>query len=314
VWEGGFDRHDRFFFIALGANAGLTELWRHRLIAMFLDKGLLNPDFARKLLHGSHSGFSIDSGTRIYDEDARRSLSQYIVRAPLSLTSIHWDQDRDTVTWKAPQKGYFKGKERHFSCLDFIAQLTLHIPPRGRHLLRRYGLYSSRGRGTWKDRPALASRAPQHWYGRRAAQPPAAAESAEVHEVSAIDRRKAWARLLAMIYDVDPLGGSCVQSTQREPVPLSRVRKQDVRDRRHTRSRRDPGHQRMPCQGRKGTARGGMSRQSVRSYTRANSGLPNQVDRGLAYFGWTDGKAMNVLPAGKPEELRIGLDDAVGRA
>jgi len=57
-----------------------------------------------------------------------------------------------------------------------------------------------------------------------------------------------------------------------------------------------------------------MSRQSVRSYTRANSGLPNQVDRGLAYFGWTDGKAMNVLPAGKPEELRIGLDDAVGRA
>jgi hypothetical protein len=70
----------------------------------------------------------------------------------------------------------------------------------------------------------------------------------------------------------------------------------------------------MPCQGRKGTARGGMSRQSVRSYTRANSGLPNQVDRGAAYFGWTDGKAMNVLPAGKPEELRIGLDDAVGRA
>jgi hypothetical protein len=70
----------------------------------------LNPHFARKLLHWSHSGFSIDSGTRIYDEDARRSLSQYIVRAPLSLTSIHWDQDRDTVTWKAPQKGYFKAR------------------------------------------------------------------------------------------------------------------------------------------------------------------------------------------------------------
>jgi hypothetical protein len=79
---------------------------------MFLDKGLLNPHFARKLLHWSHSGFSIDSGTRIHDEDARRSLSQYIVRGPLSLTRIHWDQDRDTVTWKAPQKGYSKGKER----------------------------------------------------------------------------------------------------------------------------------------------------------------------------------------------------------
>jgi hypothetical protein len=31
----------------------------------------------------------------------RRSLSQYIVRAPLSLTMIEWNQD--TVTWKAPQ-------------------------------------------------------------------------------------------------------------------------------------------------------------------------------------------------------------------
>jgi hypothetical protein len=117
---------------------------------------------------------------------------------------IEWDQQQDTVIWKAPQKGYFKGKERHFSCLDFIAQLTLHIPPRGRHLLRRYGLYSSRGRGTWKDRPALVSRAPLDWYGRQAAQPSAAGEPPEGAEVSAIDRRKAWARLLAMIYDVDP--------------------------------------------------------------------------------------------------------------
>jgi len=51
-----------------------------------------------------------------------------------------WDEQKDTVTWKAPQKGFFKGTERHLSCPDFIAQLTLHIPPRGKHLLRRFGL------------------------------------------------------------------------------------------------------------------------------------------------------------------------------
>ena len=82
----------------------------------------------------------MDSGTRIYGDETRTFLSQYIVRAPLSLIMIEWDQEQDTVTWKAPRNGYFKGKERHFSCLDFIAQLTLHIPPRGKHLLRRYGL------------------------------------------------------------------------------------------------------------------------------------------------------------------------------
>jgi len=158
---------------------------------------------------------------------------------------VEWDQEQDPVTWKAPQKGFFMGTERHFSCLDFIAQLTLHIPPRGRHLLRRFGLYSSRGRGTWKDRPALVSRAPQNWYGRQAAQPPAARKPTEDQAESAGDGRKAWARLLAKIYDVDPLGGSWVRSTQREPLPLSRLWKQDVRDRRDPRSCGDTDHHRL---------------------------------------------------------------------
>jgi hypothetical protein len=107
--------------------------------------------------------------TRIYDDDARRSLSQYIVRAPLSLTLIQWDEQQDTVTWKAPQKGFYKGTERHFSCL-------------------------ARGRGTWKARPAIASRAPKNRYTRQAAQPPAAGEPTEDQGVSASDSRKAWVR------------------------------------------------------------------------------------------------------------------------
>jgi hypothetical protein len=203
VLEGGFDRHDRFFFIPLGVNEALTEIWRHRVVALFLSKGLLNPDFARKLLSWRHSGFSIESGTRTYDQEARQALSQYIVRAPLSREKIHWDQDQDTVSWKSSTSGYFKDRERHFSCLDFIAQVTLHIPPRGRHLVRRYGLYSSRGRGIWKNRPALCTRAPQHWYGRQAAQPPTPTDAPKDQEVSTLCSNKAWARLLAKVYELD---------------------------------------------------------------------------------------------------------------
>ena len=153
---GWFDRHDRFFFIPLGANEALTEIWRHRVAALFLSKGLLNPDFARKLLSWRHSGFSIQSGTRIYDQEARQALSQYIVRPPLSLEKIHWDQDQDTVTWK-----------------------------------------SSRARGTWKDHPAPRARAPQHWYGRRAAEPPTPTDAPKDQHVSTRSSRKAWARLRA---------------------------------------------------------------------------------------------------------------------
>ena len=116
------------------------------MIALFLQKGLVNPDFARKLLGGEHSGFSIESGTRIWDQDSREALCQYIVRAPLSLQSIRWNEQQHTVTWTSSPSGYFRGRQRRFSSMDFIAQLTLHIPSWGRHLVRRYGLYSSLGR------------------------------------------------------------------------------------------------------------------------------------------------------------------------
>jgi hypothetical protein len=81
------------------------------VVALFLSKGPLNPDFAHKLLSWRHSGFSIESETRIYDQESRQALSQYIVRLPLSLQKIHWDEDKDTVTSKSCTSGYFRGRE-----------------------------------------------------------------------------------------------------------------------------------------------------------------------------------------------------------
>ena len=77
--------------------------------------------------------------------------------------------------------------------------------------MRRYGLYSSRGRGTWKDhplggalrRPALRSRAPASWYGRTASAEPTLSGAANDNEVDALCRRRAWARLLAKVHELD---------------------------------------------------------------------------------------------------------------
>jgi hypothetical protein len=154
ILEGGFDRHDTFFFTPLGATAALIEIWRRSVLALFLEKGLLNPDFARKILAWQHSGFSIE-------------------------------------------------KIRRYSSQDFIAEVTLHVPPRGKHLVRRYGLYSSRGRGTWKDRPALRARAPASWYGRTATAEPALPDAAKDRELDALCCRRAWTRLLAKVHEVD---------------------------------------------------------------------------------------------------------------
>ena len=43
------------------------------MIVLFLQKGLLNPDFARKHLGGEGSGFAIGRGTRIWDQDSRNT-------------------------------------------------------------------------------------------------------------------------------------------------------------------------------------------------------------------------------------------------
>jgi len=203
VLEGGFDRWDRFVFIPLGSSDGLKELWRVRLVEFFVRQKLINTEFAKNMLSWKHSGFSIESGTRIYNDKARESLSQYIVRAPVSLKKLSYDSETDTITWKAPKKGHFKGKEQYFSGLDFIARLTLHIPPKGKHLVRRYGVYSSRSRGTWKRRPSLAVRAAEGWYGRQETADTVMTEEPEKLSVSAKARRKAWARLLAKVYEID---------------------------------------------------------------------------------------------------------------
>ena len=203
VLEGGFDQWDKFVFIPIGASDELVEIWRMNVVAFFVERKLVNTEFAEKMLSWKHSGFSIESGTRIYTDKARESLSQYIVRAPVSLEKLSYDTQTDTLTWKAPSKGHFRGKEQYFSGLDFIARLTLHIPPKGRHLVRRYGVYSSRSRGTWKKRPALFLRAAEGWYGWEDITGMEEAEESEEVSVSDKARRKAWARLLAKVYEID---------------------------------------------------------------------------------------------------------------
>jgi len=89
--------------------------------------------------------------------------------------------------------------------------VTLHLPPHGRHLVRRNGLYSSRGRGTWKShplggplhRPALRSHAPAGWYGRKAVADSAPSDTPKDQEVDALSRRRSWARLLVKVHELD---------------------------------------------------------------------------------------------------------------
>jgi hypothetical protein len=104
---------------------------------------------------------------------------------------------------------YFKQNVHLFDAVDFLAELTQHIPPKGLQLIRRYGLYASRTKGRWNEMPWVAERAPAGW--KAAHQRDGVADdlgyeplSDGDEEVSVDARKRAWARLLAKVYEVDP--------------------------------------------------------------------------------------------------------------
>jgi hypothetical protein len=53
-----------------------------------------------------------------------------------------------TVISYTSENEFFKGKIESFSVIRFLLELTQHIPPRGTHYIRRYGLYASSTKGT----------------------------------------------------------------------------------------------------------------------------------------------------------------------
>jgi Putative transposase. len=98
-----------------------------------------------------------------------------------------------------------------FDAMDFLAELTQHIPPKGTQLIRRYGLYSSRIKGRWEEMDYIAERAPQGWRAEHDQNVGSDQEPVEFSPfpdsegVCSLARKSAWARLLARVYEVDPL-------------------------------------------------------------------------------------------------------------
>ena len=95
---------------------------------------------------------------------------------------------------EAASEDLLAGPKRNFQVfdpLDFLAEVTQHIPePGDHHLIRDYGFYSNKSRGVRTK-------------GQGEAAPPTAPNS--VPAPSAKQARKVWAALIKQVYEVDPL-------------------------------------------------------------------------------------------------------------
>jgi hypothetical protein len=114
---------------------------------------------AETLLTWRHSGFSVDASIPIpaSDPKKRQAIAQYIARPPISLAKIPFKDCHGKSAFHTEYHPYFKENLKLFPPLDFIAERTQHIPPLGMQYIRRYGIYSSRGRGLLNQRAASSA-------------------------------------------------------------------------------------------------------------------------------------------------------------
>jgi hypothetical protein len=121
------------------------------------------------------------------------------------LQKVSYDRPGGKVLYHTAYNPYFKHNTTLWNATDFIAALTQFIPPWGVRSIHYYGLYSSRCKARWESLPHVARVAPVGWKGSHAAPPPITHAHSATQTVPQRASRSAWARLIARVYEVDPL-------------------------------------------------------------------------------------------------------------
>jgi hypothetical protein len=103
----------------------------HSLVfTMLLEEGMISEDLMENMRNWKHSGFSINCAEPIEacDDNGRKTLSEYISRAPFSLERMSFNEGSDTVLYRGEH--FHPTLARNIEVkdpLEWIAHITSHI-------------------------------------------------------------------------------------------------------------------------------------------------------------------------------------------
>lgn len=208
---GLYDQNGTFHELPVESLEPLSQLFRHRFLAVLRAEKLISEKKLRQLLAWKHSGFSLDAGTRpVRTAVGRQQLAEYLLRAPFSLEKITWIEKTKRVIYRSRTSWRTKRNFQIFTATGFLAAAVEHIPPKNQHTIRYYGRYSNKSRGlevrSW--RPCVDPAAP--------------------HTVPAPPRRSArklrplWRNLILQVWGADPLVCPCCRGLMRPRCRLQR--------------------------------------------------------------------------------------------
>lgn len=163
VAEGLFTESGHFVHIPDAWKHRVEKFRQERVSALLLDERKINDQITGSMRAWKHSGFSGDNPVRIEkgDKPGMQRLIEYIARCSFSvgrMVSLTMD---GKILYRASHAGctpfplsgdttLMAGIARNFEVydpLDFLAELTRHIPNKGEHQIRYYGHYSNKQRG-----------------------------------------------------------------------------------------------------------------------------------------------------------------------
>lgn len=219
VTDGVFTKDETFIPFLEMAVEPFLKLWEKKVFDFLLRRGRVSQDIVNQMRSWRHSGFSVHKKVLIAedDPDGLESLIQYIARCPFSLGRIikvtprrqgyGGQADSGQVVYKAEHdacrkfpdpasenlKGGVARNFQLFDALDFLAEVTQHIPEPRAHTIRYFGWYSNKSRGVRAKQMTTQD---------------------EVEEVVIIDCddtpyrkfcRSRWAALIRKVYEENPL-------------------------------------------------------------------------------------------------------------
>ncbi len=215
--NGAFAPDGTFLCLPRSESDLLLTAWQTKVFELLVAADKIDQPTVDQMRSWPHSGFSAHNSVTVSpgDTSALERLAQYILRCPFSLARVVRLTDEGSVIYRAerdhcrhfpaPASADLRGAPRRnfqvFSALDFLAELTQHIPEKGEHLVRYYGWYSHRQRGIRAKMRKIDEPESQHVPIDRSA----------LHaEKSASGRPSAgslstWAMLIKRVYEVDPL-------------------------------------------------------------------------------------------------------------
>jgi len=216
ITDGAFAPDGRFLHLPLNlTNQPFLRLWEDKVFRLLLDNDLIEPALVAQLRSWPHTGFNVDRSVCLQagDNGGIERLAQYMARSPFSLARLIRITPAGKVIYKAEKdhcqkfpepasQDLLPGAKRNFQVfepLDFLAELTQHIPNKGEHLIRYYGQYSNKARGMRSKLQVTPT--------EDLAQKDQVA-SAQDHAIPAPpDRlaRRRWAILIRRVYQADPL-------------------------------------------------------------------------------------------------------------